>query len=396
VLPKLPARGWHRVPCRNDRLSKSGTIAHLPEAEAGSVPLPLDWINGLRTEIRRLALRTITNDPLNTQAFHLLAEATDRPDGVSMLMQEALKRSRRNAIALLWLLNDSAYHKDFRAALGHADLLLRTHPELSPFVLNYLAVIAEDAKGSPLLVQELTKTPTWRASFFENLPRHVTQTGSPLRLMMALKENGKPPANKELAPYLSFLISKNLIDAAYNTWLQFLPGAELDTLGLLTHPNFEKDPSGLPFDWQIARGLNSVAEFLPLGSEGERALHVGFGTGRVQFPAVSQVVLLAPGKYRLEGKLRGSIVAKRGLRWQFRCASGAQRSLAETEMLLGQSQEWRVFSLEVEIRQAEDCHGQTLRLFHDSRSASEEFISGDVWFTGLRLERVPEPDVVMR
>jgi hypothetical protein len=63
-------------------------------------------------------------------------------------------------------------------------------------------------------------------------------------------------------------------------------------------------------------------------------------------------------------------------------------------MLLGQSQEWRVFSLEVEIPQAEDCHGQTLRLFHDSRSASEEFIPGEVWFTGLRLERVPEPKVV--
>ena len=213
--------------------------------------------------------------------------------------------------------------------------------------------------------------------------------------MVALKESGAPPTNKELAPYLNFLINKNLIDAAYNAWLQFLPGTELDTLGLLTHPDFEQDPSGLPFDWQIARGLNSVAEFLPLGSAGERALHVSFGVGRVQFPEVSQVVLLAPGKYRLEGKLRGAIIAKRGLRWQICCASGARRSLAETDMLLGQSQQWRVFSLDVEIPPGEDCHGQTLRLFHDSRSASEEFISGEVWFTGLRLERLPE-DVAMQ
>ena len=35
-----------------------------------------------------------------------------------------------------------------------------------------------------------------------------------------------------------------------------------------------------------------------------------------------------------------------------------------------------------------DCVGQVLRLFHDSRSASEEFISGEVWFAGLHLERV--------
>ena len=377
-------------------LPKSGTIAHLPEAEAGSVPAPAERIDGLRREIRRLAVRTIANDPLNTQAFRLLAEATDRPDGVSMLMQEALKRSRRNAFALLWLLNDRAYHKDFRAALDHADMLLRTHPELSSFVLNYLALIAEDPKGSPLLVQQLAKAPAWRPSFFAALPQHVKQPSSPLSLMVALKEDGTPPTNKELAPYLNFLINKNLIDAAYNAWLQFLPRGELDTLGLITHPNFEQDPSGLPFDWQIARGLNSVAELLPLGSEGERAFHVSFGMGRVQFPEVSQVVLLAPGKYRLEGKLRGSIIAKRGLRWQLRCASGARRSIGETEMLLGQSQEWRVFSLEVEIPPTEDCRGQTLRLFHDSRSASEEFISGEVWFTGLRLERVPEPTVVLQ
>jgi len=116
----------------------------------------------------------------------------------------------------------------------------------------------------------------------------------------------------------------------------------------------------------------------------------------VQFPEVSQIVFLAPGKYRLEGKLHGSIIAKRGLRWQILCTSGARRSLGATDMLLGQSQQRRVFSIEVDIPEAEDCVGQTLHLFHDSRSASEEFISGEVWFTGLRLERVPDPEVVMQ
>ena len=353
-------------------------------------------MDSLRSEIRRLAIRTIANDPLNARAFRLLAEAADGSDAVRLLMQEALKRSRRDAIALVWLLNDSAYRKDFQAALGHADLLMRTHPELSAYVFSCLALIAEVPGGSPLLVQELTRAPPWRASFFEVLPRHVKEPGTPLKLMIALKESGKPPTSKELAPYLTFLINKNHVDTAYNAWLQFLPETELDTLGLLTHPNFEQDPSGSPFDWHIARGVNAVAELLALGAENERALHVSFGIGRVQFPEVSQIVFLAPGKYRLEGKLRGSIIAKRGLRWQILCTSGTRRSLGETDMLLGQSQQWRAFSLEVDVPEAEDCVGQTLHLFHDSRSASEEFISGEVWFTGLRLERVPDPEVVMQ
>ena len=151
----------------------------------------------------------------------------------------------------------------------------------------------------------------------------------------------------------------------------------------------------MAFDWQIARGLNSVAEFVSLGAQSERALHASFGGGRVQFPEVSQVVILPAGKYRLEGKLRGSIVAKRGLRWQLRCTNGSH-VLGETDMLMGQSQQWRTFTLEAEVPQTEDCRGQTLRLFHNSRSASEELISGEAWFSGLHLERVPERNVVMQ
>jgi len=374
---------------------KRDTIDHLPEAKADRAGEHAGELNGLRKEMRRLAIQTIANDPLNAEAFRLLGETTDSPNGVRVLMQEALKRSRRHAIALLWLLNDRYYHKDFGAALDHANMLLRTHPELAGYVLNYLAVIAEDPEGSPLLVRELAKAPAWRASFFEALPQQVKQTDTPLKLIVALKETGKPPANKEIAPYLNFLISKNLIESAYNAWLQFVPKAERDTLDLLTHPNFEQNATGLAFDWQIARGLNSIAEILPLGTQGERALHVTFGGGRVQFPEVSQIVLLPAGRYRLEGKLRGSIVAKRGLRWQLRCTNRSH-VLGETDMLMGQSQQWRIFTLEAEVPQSEDCRGQTLRLFHDSRSASEELISGEAWFSGLHLERVPESAMAVR
>ena len=346
-------------------LAKGGTIAHLPEAALGSVAGPSGRFEDLRKKLRTVAVRAIANDPLNAKAFRLLAETANGPDTVRLLMQEAIKRSRREAVALVWLLNDSTFHKDFKAALGHADLLMRTHSELSAYVFSHLAFIAEDPEGNPLLVQELTKAPPWRASFLEALPRHVKEPGSPLNLMIALKEGGKPPANEELAPYLTFLIEKNRTDAAYNAWLEFLPESKLDALGLLTHPNFEQDPSGLPFDWHIASGLNAVAELAPLGIENERALHVSFGIGRVQFPEVSQIVFLPPGKYRLEGKLRGSIIAKRGLRWQFRCSQGTRQSLGETDMLLGQSQQWRVFSLNVDIPEAKDCVGQTLRLFHE-------------------------------
>ena len=363
---------------------------------ASATPEGEGEIARLRKEVRRLAVKAIANDPLDAEAFRLLAETSDNSNDVRILMQETLKRSRRHLTALLWLLNDSYYHKDFKAALNDADLLLRTNPEVSATAFSYLTLIAEAPAGRPLLVQELTKVPAWRKSFFDALPQNVKDPNVPLELMMALQESGQPPTDKELAPYLTFLINKNSVEAAHNVWLLFLPKAERNSLGLLTHPNFEQDPSGLVFDWQIARGINALAEFLPLDGQMERGLHISFGTGRVQFPEVSQVIRLTPGRYHLEGRLRGSITAKRGLRWQVRCLSGSHRILGETDMLMGRSEDWRIFSLEADVPEAEDCRGQTLRLFHHSRSASEELISGEAWFTGLHLERVAEATVAMQ
>ena len=48
--------------------------------------------------------------------------------------------------------------------------------QLSPYVFNYLALIAEDPEGSSLLTQELAKGPPWRPSFFEALPGYLKTT----------------------------------------------------------------------------------------------------------------------------------------------------------------------------------------------------------------------------
>ena len=65
-------------------------------------------------------------------------------------------------------------------------------------------------------------------------------------------------------------------------------------------------------------------------------------------------------------------------------------------MIMGEAEEWRAFALEAEVSETEDCHGQTLRLFHDSRTASEKLISGEVWFSSLRLERVSESTMALQ
>ncbi len=87
-------------------IAKPGdTIAALPEAgdETGTDPDTEGERRALRGEIRNLALRAIANDPLNARAYRLLAEVTDNPDNARILMNEALKRSRRETAAIFWL-----------------------------------------------------------------------------------------------------------------------------------------------------------------------------------------------------------------------------------------------------------------------------------------------------
>jgi hypothetical protein len=366
----------------------ANTLSRLP-AVKGAAAEPLGEREKRRANIQAFALRAIANDPLNAQAFRLLAEATASADQVRVLMQEALKRSRRESIAAFWLLNDSYYRNDFKAAITYSDILLRTQPALAPYVLGYLCLLADNPEARPLLIKTLEPGPAWRRRFFDFLPEKAKSLDTPLRLLTMLREAEKPVADSELRPYLSYLIQNNHVDLAYNAWLQFLPPSRIETLGLLTNANFQTKPSGLPFDWQLGEGVNALAEIAPLnGGSAENVLHISFGEGRIKFPEVRQVLYLAPGRYRLEGKLHGSISGKRGLRWRLRCLSG-ERVLGETEMLLGRTEQWRVFSFEAEAPASKECLGQELRLIHDARSASEEFMTGEVWFNDLRLERVP-------
>src|SRR5712671_5842392 len=156
------------------------------------------------------------------------------------------------------------YHKNFRAALRYADILLRTRPELATYVLGYFSLIAESPEGLEWLIEQLRSGPAWRHLFFEALPRNAKNVDTPLALMTALQDSGKPVSQKEIAPYLNFLISTNRVDFAYNAWLQFLPKGQLESIGLLTNASFETKPSGLPFDWQIGNGVNALAEIVPL------------------------------------------------------------------------------------------------------------------------------------
>jgi hypothetical protein len=344
----------------------------------------------IRSRIRTLATAIIAAEPLNARGFRLLAEVTENTDEVRALMLAALQRSRRESAALFWLLNDNFVRKDYVAVADNADILLRTRPQLAQFVHAYLAEAAGTPEGLAAVIDKLATAPPWRYALFRNLPELARESRIPLDVLSGLQRTAAPPTNAEIEPYLNRLIALRRIDESYNAWLRLLPRDELATVGFLTNPGFEREPSGLPFDWTLARGQNALAELVAgLAPEGRRLLHIGFSAGRIRFPEVRQLLILPAGRFRIEGQMRGGLTGRRGIRWQARCALNPQRVLGETEPILGQMQQWRGFQFEFVTPESDDCRAVELRLYHDARSISEEYMSGEVFFDDIQLERRP-------
>lgn len=375
-------------PNRNGRTGAAddGAISAMPPLTAGRGADETREAE-LRRTIVELANRLIANDPLNARGFRLLAEMSDSPERKRQLMREAAKRSRRESVAVFWLMTDSFERRDFADVVGKADVLLKTRASLTPDVLMYLAAVAVDPEGRSLLAGLLARRPDWRGQFLTALPKLVHYAGDPYELMAAVSDLGSPITPSELAPYLNVLIGAGLVPYAKEISDALHPAADQSPPALLVNGNFAAEPSGLPFDWSLQPGRNVSAEFAPLPDrDNARSVLFSFGAGRVQFPELTQILVLPPGRYRLEGEYFGRINAQRGIRWEVRCWRGNE--IARTEMIRGDPQPaWRPFRLDVEVPDRDDCRAQQLRVFLDARLAAEQLVSGQIAFRQLSLRR---------
>ena len=332
----------------------------------------------------------LVNDPLSARALRILGQvAADAADEqrAEKLMRAAARRSLRQSVAVYWLMRKSHDDRDYGAATRHADTLLRTRPQLMAQVAPILARIAENEDSKAELNKLLAGNPPWRAQFLNHLPGDISDARTPLDLFLALEDTAAPPTPADLQGYLSFLIARKLHELAYYTWLQFLPAEQLANAGLLFNGSFEGKPSGLPFDWVITPGSGVAINIAPRpDQDAERALLVEFGHGRVDFRGVAQLIMLSPGSYKFQGKYQGNIVGRRGPRWRITCADGAATPIGESRMVTGAAPVWTTFEFSLIVPRA-GCRAQHVRLALDARSASEQLVSGSIWYDELGIVR---------
>jgi hypothetical protein len=337
------------------------------------------------------ASRALLGAPYDARALRILAQIADGAgDKVQKqkLLEATQRRTKHEPLVNYWLLLDAFDRKDEAAILRHADMLLSSTPELTPFVVLILARMAEGSPGESALTARLRENPPWRAKFFEALPAAVTDAQTPLGLLLALKGSTAPPNHAEIVGYLDYLMRGQRYENAYYAWLQFLDAAALRRVALVHNGSFGQRMTSTPFDWTVPSSPGAIADVRQIPGEEGQALYVDFvGQGRVEFQPIQQTLVLTPGNYQLLVNQRGEISGRRGLQWSVVCA-GTGTILGSTPMFTGRAPEWVEVQADIAVP-AEGCRAQTLRLAHAARSPSEQIVSGTAWFTNVRLERRP-------
>jgi len=174
--------------------------------------------------------------------------------------------------------------------------------------------------------------------------------------------------------------------------LQFLPPGQLSSTGLLFNGSFEVTPSGLPFDWVIIPGAGVTIDITNRPDrDGQRALLIEFGHGRVEFGGIRQLTMLAPGTYEFKGKYKGEVLGKRGLVWRVACADTPAAPIGASSMALGASPRWKDVDFTFTVPD-QNCRAQQIRLEHDARMPSEQLVTGAIWYDELRIARLGETE----
>jgi hypothetical protein len=344
-------------------------------------------------EIRNLVVRALAVDPLNAHAVALLADLAERAGDTTSaqeFLEATVRRSLREGPALYKLILHSLGTGRIKQAADYTDVLLRTRPEAFQDLVPVLVSIAGTSDGIAALTQILRRRPEWRTEFINLLPSKVADIQVPQALLLGLKNTEAPPTNAELWRYLWFLWTHNLHGPAYYTWLQFTPIEHFDHNNLLFNGAFARPTTGLLFDWVISGGVGLTADIIVRpDANGDNGLNLMFGGSRAQFYGVTQGLVLPPGTYRFRGKYKGRLVGQRGLKWRMTCAGAVLPPIMETPMVLGLHPTWVNFEFSYTVPDAQ-CRGQTLHLLLDARSASEQIVSGSMWYKDLQITRVLE------
>jgi hypothetical protein len=335
-------------------------------------------------DVKQLAARALARSPLEVGAVRLLALTAERggdADRAERLMTIAGRRSLRDGPTHAWLFDHWFRRQAWTKAFTHADILLRTHPQVAPAIdPSLVSAVSVMPEARHALALRLAPGPFWRARFLPDLAQSEADTGPLLSMLADLQRLGAKLSDDELSGVLMPLVGKHQFEEAYLIWTQSLPPKALATLANIYDPDFDGRPGPPPFNWKFNQPSGGAVEIAPApGGGGERALSIHLYEPPTDVLA-SQLIVLPPGHYRLAGRALAEGDGSPGTAWSVRCDGGAATAQISPTGAAGR---WTEASAVFEVPQ-EGCPAQWLEL---RSTPGATFQGSGIWWDKLVINR---------
>ncbi len=343
---------------------------------------------GQWSDATALARKSLQANPLQSRAYRLLARAAQAQGDVKQayaLYRIAARRLPRDVPTRTWLFNHHLQHGQAAAAMGDLDAILSAKPTLIPALTGTIHGFATQPELQPAFVEALRKSPPWRATVLSLVVQQAPDFDGTARLMQRLRSAPEGIDSAIANIWVERLINERRYEQAYVQWAAALVPEAREVIGNVFNGNFELPISNRGFDWRIDATPGVRFDLLAAGGDSGAALRLAFDDQRVPTNHLSQLLVLPPGRYQLQGRVRlEDLRSERGLVWSLTCAEDG-RALLSSEAMHGNAP-WRSFSAVFEIS-GDACQAQWLRLQLPARIPSEQRIGGIIWFDALRVSR---------
>ena len=235
--------------------------------------------------------------------------------GAIRLLEEARRRNPRMRLARLMLIDQYLREGRVREAATEITVLSRLFNEMGALLVDQLSLLAVDPRTRPALQRALGNDP-----LLDEVLEQLVQRGVAPPLIMDLAQprahaySAANPPRWQL-DLVQAQIGTGRYQEAYSLWRQF--NGVRSAPNTIYNPGFDRLPGSPPFNWQLTADANGVAERSRDGS-----LEVVY-FGRADTELARQLLLLAPGRYRLEFQAAtiGDSAGSR-LIWRIACADG--------------------------------------------------------------------------
>jgi hypothetical protein len=273
----------------------------------------------VRPADQEAALHALGDAPLATEPFFLAGVAAlahgDNEDG-DRLLSEARRRDPRFRMARLLLLDRYLIEGRTAEAVSEMAALNRLIGGAEQVITPELARLALDPRTSASLIPMLRREPQLQEAILERL----ADSGAKPELIVQIASDGGTLRGGERLwqdKMLSNMVKAGDLGPALLLWRRFAGiGENGETKGLYDG-RFQGLPGPRPFNWDLSNGPAGVAD---------RVRNIGLQVdyyGRQDGELASQLLMLAPGRYRMQFEADGDATGQNSrLVWMISCQSG--------------------------------------------------------------------------